>query len=85
MYDHIYNVYDHYSYEFRNEISIMPKWKMFSFQKKIQKKHSVIMDFPLQWVHSCETVNEGISITRMGTGRKCSAYTIYNPVLILHL
>ena len=57
--------------------------KCFLFKKK--KKHSVIMDFPLQWVHSCETVNEGISITRMGTGRKCSAYTIYNPVLILHL
>ena len=59
--------------------------KCFLFKKKQQKKHSVIMDFPLQWVHSCETVNEGISITRMGTGRKCSAYTICNPVLILHL
>ena len=25
VYDHVYNVYDHYLYEFRVEISIMPK------------------------------------------------------------
>ena len=28
VYDHINNVYDYYSYEFRVEISIMPKLKM---------------------------------------------------------
>ena len=29
---HIYNVYDHYRYEFRVEISTMPRWKTLNFQ-----------------------------------------------------
>ena len=29
VHGYIYNVYDHYSYEFRIEISTMPKWKIF--------------------------------------------------------
>ena len=32
MYDHIYNVFDHYSYGFRVQIFIMLKWK---FLKKL--------------------------------------------------
>ena len=40
------------------------------------KKTSNIMDFQLQQMHSCESVGEGVCITKTGTGRNCNTYTI---------
>ena len=50
--------------DFGVEISIMPKWKIFWFQKT---------SFGC---YGFSIVGKGAYITRMGTGRNCSAYTI---------
>ena len=40
-----------------------------------KKLHSDIMDFPSQYMYSCEVVRKGVCITRIGTSRNYSTYT----------
>ena len=47
LYDYICNVYDRYSYEFRVDISIMTKCKMFKFQNKNKQNIQIL------WIFSC--------------------------------